>query len=132
VALAAIEAQFYRSHVHQRVVGGLRRLLFVLVRARHRFLVMQFEPPFPPGDDEMNFRDENAEIRIDLFARSHVRTLSKKSLDRESVQDCRRIDRFWPFFGVFRCPVFDSFTRAALLYRKLFGEKKTTNKTLSF
>jgi hypothetical protein len=49
----------------------------------------------------MNFREENAEIRIDLFACERVRTLSKKSLDRESVQGLRRLDRFWPFFGVF-------------------------------
>ena len=75
----------------------------------------------------MNFREENAEIRIDLFARARVRTLSKKSLDRESVQGLRRLDRFWPFFGVFRCPVFDSFTQH---YIEKLGKKKPTKNTL--
>ena len=75
----------------------------------------------------MNFREENAEIRTDLFACERVRTLSKKSLDRESVQELRRLDRFWPFFGVFRCPVFDSFTQH---YIEKLGKKKPTKNTL--
>jgi hypothetical protein len=74
----------------------------------------------------MNFREENAEIRIDLFACARVRTLSKKSLDRESVQGLRRLDRFWPFFGVFRCPVFDSFTQHCI--EKLWGKRNPYEK----
>ena len=77
----------------------------------------------------MNFREENAEIRIDLFACERVRTLSKKSLDRESVQGLRRLDRFWPFFGVFRCPVFDSFTQH---YIEKLGKKKPTPENTRF
>ena len=76
----------------------------------------------------MNFRDENAEIRIDLFARARVRTLSKKSLDRESVRDLRRLDRFWPFFGVLGV-LFSTRSHEQHYIEKL-GKKKPTKNTL--
>jgi hypothetical protein len=39
VTLVATEAQFHRSHVHERIVGGLRLRLRLLLFGVHFFLV---------------------------------------------------------------------------------------------